>query len=70
MTEGDDSDAADSATSGGEEDGDPDRLSVNPPVRREDKKTLQQRRKEKLRKEKVREGNLFAPSRFRKECVS
>ena len=36
------------------EEKDDDRLSVNPPVRREDKKTLQQKRKDKERKLKVR----------------
>ena len=33
--------------------GDLDQLSLNPPVRREDKKTNQQRRKERERKNKV-----------------
>ena len=33
--------------------GDNDRLSVNPPVRREDKKTEQQRRKQKEKQAKV-----------------
>ncbi len=44
----------DGGASGSEEDSDPDRLSVNPPVRREDKKTLQQRRRERLKIEEVR----------------
>ena len=37
----------------GEEEGDLDKLSVNPPVRRENKKDERRRKKEKALKEKV-----------------
>ena len=43
----------------GEEVGDIDKLSVNPPVRREDKKDEKKRKKEKRRKEVV--GILLSP---------
>lgn len=47
------SDADEGSDEGSDEESDEDRISVNPPVRREDKKTEKQRKKEQQQKEKV-----------------
>ena len=52
--EGDSSPEDGENSSGQDEEEGGDRLSVNPPVRREDKKTVTQRNKEKKQKEEVR----------------